>query len=96
MRGSRVYPEIYKCNSRESTFLDFCVDGINLFDENKFIVSLGLGRDSNPDSLALKPSECTTTPSTSPVFQNKINDFIFGLREVRKKFYWKNIQKFEN
>jgi hypothetical protein len=24
----------------------------------------GLGRDSNPDPSALKPSECTTTPST--------------------------------
>jgi hypothetical protein len=38
-----VYPELYKCNSRESTFVEFCVDGINLFDENNFIDSLGLG-----------------------------------------------------
>jgi hypothetical protein len=29
-----VYPELYKCNSRESTFVEFCVDGINLYDEN--------------------------------------------------------------
>jgi hypothetical protein len=47
-----VYPELYKCNSRESTFIEFCVDGINLFDENNFIDSLGLGRDSNPDTSA--------------------------------------------
>jgi hypothetical protein len=60
-----MYPELYKCNSRESTFVGFCVDGINLFDENSFIDSLGLGRDSNPDPSALKPSECSTTPSTS-------------------------------
>jgi hypothetical protein len=60
-----MYPELYKCNSRESTFVEFCVDGINLFDKNSFIDSLGLGRDSNPDPSALKPSECTTTPSTS-------------------------------
>jgi hypothetical protein len=44
-----MYPELYKCNSRESTFVEFCVDGINLFDENNFIDSLGPGRDSNPD-----------------------------------------------
>ncbi len=60
-----MYPELYKCNSRESTFVEFCVDGINLFVENNFIDSLGLGRDSHPDPSALKPSECTTTPSTS-------------------------------
>jgi hypothetical protein len=48
-----MYPELYKC-----------VDGINFFDENNFIDSLGPGRDSNPDPSALKPSECTTTPST--------------------------------
>ncbi len=65
-----MYPELYKCNSWESTFVEFCVDGINLFDENNFIDSLGPGRDSNPDPSnpdpsALKPSECTTTPSTS-------------------------------
>jgi hypothetical protein len=23
-----VYPELYKCYSRESTFVEFCVDGI--------------------------------------------------------------------
>jgi hypothetical protein len=28
--------ELYKCNSRESTFVEFCVDGINLNDENYF------------------------------------------------------------
>jgi hypothetical protein len=60
-----MYPELYKCNSWESTFVEFCVDGINLYVENNFIDSLGLGRDSNPDFSALKPSECTTTPSTS-------------------------------
>jgi hypothetical protein len=58
-----MYPELYKCNSRESTFVEFCVDGINLFVENNFIDSLSLGQDSNPDPSALKPSECTTTPS---------------------------------
>jgi hypothetical protein len=52
-------------NSWESTFVEFCVDGINLFDENTFIDSLGPGRDSNPDPSALNLSECTTTPSTS-------------------------------
>jgi hypothetical protein len=60
-----MYAELYKCNSWESTFVEFCVDGINFFDENNFIDSQGLGRDSNPDPSALKPSECTTTPSTS-------------------------------
>jgi hypothetical protein len=60
-----MYPELYKCNSWESTFVEFCVDGINLFDENNFIDSLGPGWNSNPDPSALKPSECTTTPSTS-------------------------------
>jgi hypothetical protein len=40
-----MYPELYKCNLCESTFVEFCVDGINLFDENNFID----GRDSNPD-----------------------------------------------
>jgi hypothetical protein len=60
-----MYPELYKCNSCESTFVEFCVDGINLFVESNFIDSLGPGRDSNPDPSALKPSECTTTPSTS-------------------------------
>jgi hypothetical protein len=59
-----MYPELYKCNTRKSTFEEFCVDGINFYDVNKFIDSLGLGRDSNPGPPALKPSECTTTPST--------------------------------
>jgi hypothetical protein len=36
-----------------------------IFVENNFIDSLGIGWDSNPDPSALKPSECTTTPSTS-------------------------------
>jgi hypothetical protein len=49
-----MYPELYKCNSRESTFVEFCVDGINLFVENNFIDSLGPGRDSNPDPSALR------------------------------------------
>jgi hypothetical protein len=40
-----MYPELYKCNSCESTFVEFCVDGINLFIENNFIDSLGPGRD---------------------------------------------------
>ncbi len=44
-----MYPGPYKCNSRKSTFVEFCVDGINLNVENNFIDSLGLGRDSNPD-----------------------------------------------
>ncbi len=44
-----MYPEFYKCNSRESTFVEFCVDGINLFVENNFIDLLGLGRDSSPE-----------------------------------------------
>jgi hypothetical protein len=29
-----MYPELYKCNSRKSTFVEFCVDGINLYVEN--------------------------------------------------------------
>jgi hypothetical protein len=66
-----MYPELYKCNLRESTFVEFCVDAINLFVENNFIDSLGLGRDSNPDPSALKPSECTTTPSTFKAFIQK-------------------------
>jgi hypothetical protein len=32
--------ELYKCNSRESTFVEFYIDGINLNDENNFIDSL--------------------------------------------------------
>jgi hypothetical protein len=40
-----MYPELYKCNSWESTFVEFCVDGINLFVENNFIDSLGPRRD---------------------------------------------------
>jgi hypothetical protein len=56
------------CKEKDfSTFEEFCVDGINLYVENNFIDSLGLGRDSNPDPSALKPSECTTTPSTSKI-----------------------------
>jgi hypothetical protein len=43
-----MYPELYKCNSWESTFVEFCVDRINLFDENNFIDSLGLGRENQP------------------------------------------------
>jgi hypothetical protein len=65
-----MYPELYKCNSWESTFVEFCVYGINLYVENNFIDSLGPGRDSTPDTSALKPSECTTTPSTSPIYFN--------------------------
>jgi hypothetical protein len=57
-----MYQELYKCNSRESTFVDFCVDRINLNVENTFIDLLGLGWDSNPDPSALKPKEYTTTP----------------------------------
>jgi hypothetical protein len=65
-------------NSRESKFVEFCVDGINLYGENNFIDSLGLGRDSNPDPSAPKPSECTTTPSTSSNYEMKVvfNSFI--------------------
>jgi hypothetical protein len=48
-----MYPELYKCNSRESTFSEFCVDGINLFFENNIIDSLVLVRDSNPDPQTL-------------------------------------------
>jgi hypothetical protein len=58
--GFPMYPELYKCNSRESIFVEFCIDGINSYVENSFIDSLGLGRDSNPDPSALTPSECTT------------------------------------
>jgi hypothetical protein len=47
--------ELY--NSRESTFVEFCVDGINVYVENNFIDSLGLGWYSNPDPSALKSSE---------------------------------------
>ncbi len=32
--------------------------------KKKFGTECRLGRDSNPDPSALKPSECTTTPST--------------------------------
>jgi hypothetical protein len=49
-----MYPELYKCNSRESTFVEFCVDWINLNVENNFIDSQGLGRDSNPDPSGSK------------------------------------------
>ncbi len=35
-----LYPELYKCNSRESTFVMFCIYGINLYVENNFIDSL--------------------------------------------------------
>jgi hypothetical protein len=59
-------------NSRESTFVEFCADGIN--DENNFIDSLGLGRDSNPDPSALKPGKCTTTKSTSSKQQYQFDD----------------------
>jgi hypothetical protein len=58
-----MYPELYKCNSRESTFVEFCVDGINLRVENNFIDSLGLGRDSNLDPSKLKPSDCNNRGS---------------------------------
>jgi hypothetical protein len=75
-----MYPELYKCNSRESTFVEFCVDGINLFVESNFIDLLGPGRDSNPDPSALKPSECTTTTSTSPF------EFKFELKKRSKIF----------
>jgi hypothetical protein len=70
-----MYPELYKCNSRESTFVEFCVDGINLFVENNFIDSLGLGRDSNPDPSALKPSEyyITHTFSVKVSLDNQIS-----------------------
>ncbi len=37
----------------------------NLNDENNFIDLLGLERASDPDPLALKSSECTSTSSTS-------------------------------
>jgi hypothetical protein len=64
--GSHYVPRTLQMqHSWESTFVEFCVDGINLYDENNFIGSLGLGRDSNPDPSALKPSECTTTQLTS-------------------------------
>jgi hypothetical protein len=66
-----MYPELYKCNSRESTFVEFCADGLNLNDGNNFIDSLGLGWDSNPDPSALKPSESTTMPSTSSLTRFK-------------------------
>ncbi len=39
-----VYPGLYKSNSRESKFVEFCVAGINLYAENNFIDSLGLGQ----------------------------------------------------
>jgi hypothetical protein len=72
-----MYPELYKCNSIESTFVEFCVDGINLYVENNFIDSLGLGRDLNPDPSALKPSECTTTPLTSPLHYRFHENYAF-------------------
>jgi hypothetical protein len=43
-----MYPELYKCNSWESTFVEFCVDGINLYIENNFIDSLGPGAGFEP------------------------------------------------
>jgi hypothetical protein len=104
-----MYPELHKCNSRESTFLEFCVDGINLFDENNFIDSLGPGRDSNPDPSALKPSECTTTPSTfkmcpldiifeqTLVFQHCNIKSIFALSKMSRYFCihcWKGLSKY--
>jgi hypothetical protein len=36
-----MYPELYKCNSRKSIFVELCVNGINLFDENNIIKALG-------------------------------------------------------
>jgi hypothetical protein len=45
-------------------------DGINLFDENNFIDSLGLGRDSNPDPSALKPSDLHRPPHFRPLAKN--------------------------
>jgi hypothetical protein len=48
-----MYPELYKCNSKESTFVEFCVDGINLNDEEKSIDR----RDSNLDPSKFNPSE---------------------------------------
>jgi hypothetical protein len=53
MRGSPCVPRTLKMHFKrikELTFVEFCVDGINLND------SLGgLGRDSNPDPSAMKP-----------------------------------------
>jgi hypothetical protein len=60
-----MYPELYKCNSILMR-IKICrvLRRWNQFIcENNFIDSLG--RDSNPDSSALKLSEYTTTPSTS-------------------------------
>jgi hypothetical protein len=37
---------------------------VNILKKKKVGTKCGLGRDSNPDPSALKPSECTTTPST--------------------------------
>jgi hypothetical protein len=39
-----MYSEPYKYNSRESKFVEFCVGGINLYDENIFIDSQGIKR----------------------------------------------------
>jgi hypothetical protein len=39
-----------------------------LFKKKSWYETLGLGRDSNPDPSALKPSECTTTPPSISSF----------------------------
>jgi hypothetical protein len=64
---TRDSPYVPRTLQMQLNRIDICrvLDGINLYVENNFIDSLGLGRDSNPDPSALKPSECTTTPSTS-------------------------------
>jgi hypothetical protein len=46
------------------------------------IISLGLGRGSNPGPLALKPSECTTTPSISLILTQKNSNYIIHLLKI--------------
>jgi hypothetical protein len=71
-----MYPELYKCNSCESTFVEFCVDGINLFIENNFIDSLGPGREKKElitvrriCSVQFHPTLCKATPIYGIMFK---------------------------
>jgi hypothetical protein len=55
LRGSPwTHPEIYKCNSKESTFVEFCVDGVGFkWWKSYFTDSVGLARGSNADPSTL-------------------------------------------
>jgi hypothetical protein len=78
-----MYPELYKCNSRESAF----VNRINLYDENNFIDSLGPGRDSNPDPLV--PKQCKSQfRSTDKKYYNFTKCLI---KKIKAEFALRNV-----